>query len=193
MAAPRSAATASLAPSGSHERNLRMKRIAVVLGAALIASSLLAATPATPTPPVPDKGPNNGWIVTTSKQHDHLLLLKVRAEVPADVQPAKYPNAVEMHWKYAPDSKGMPAEKVVTQIAKFEATLDPLQGDRVGYLMMIVTGSGERTWLWYAADPKAFAKELNQLIPGHPFPITMNAAAKEPDWKTYRAMREKIH
>jgi Family of unknown function (DUF695) len=166
-----------------------MKRIAVVLGLALIASSLIAATPA----PVPDKGPNNGWIVTTSKQHDHLLLLKVRAEVPADVQPAKYPNAVEMHWKYVPDSKGMPAEKVITQIAKFEATLDPLQGDRVGYLMMIVTGSGERTWLWYAADPKAFATELNQLIPGHPFPITLNAAAKEPDWKTYRALREKIH
>src|SRR5205807_9567126 len=79
----------------------RMKRIAVVLCAALAASALIAATPATV--PVPDKGPNNGWIVTTSKQHEHLLLLKVRAEVPADVQPAKYPNAVEMHWKYAPD------------------------------------------------------------------------------------------
>jgi len=169
----------------------RMKRIAVALSAALIASALIAATPATTT--LADKGPNNGWIVTTSKQHDHLLLLKVRSEMPADVQPAKYPNAVEMHWKYAPDSKGMPAEKVVTQIAKFEATLDPIQGDRVGYLMMIVTGSGERTWLWYAADPKAFAKELNKLIPGHPFPITINAAGKESDWKTYRAMRDKIH
>jgi hypothetical protein len=168
-----------------------MKRIAIVVCAALTASALLAATPANV--PVPDKGPNNGWIVTTSKQHDHLLLLKVRNEIPADVQTAKYPNAVEMHWKYAPDAKGMPAEKVVTQIARFEAKLDPIQGDHVGYLMMIVTGSGERTWLWYTADPKAFAKEINQLIPGHPFPITINAAAKEPDWKTYRAMREKIH
>jgi hypothetical protein len=116
-----------------------MKRIAVALFAALIASALTAATPASV--PVPDKGPNNGWIVNTSKQHDHLLLLKVRSEVPADVQPSKYPNALEMHWKYTPDAKGMPSEKVVTQIAKFEATLDPLQGDRVGYLMMIVTGS----------------------------------------------------
>jgi hypothetical protein len=166
-----------------------MNRIAVALSMTLIASALAAATPVA----VPDKGPNNGWIVTTSKQHEHLLLLKVRAEVPADVQPAKYPNALEMHWKYAPDSQGMPAEKVVTQIARFEATLDPLQGDHIGYLMMIVTGSGERTWLWYAADPKVFAKELNRLIPGHPFPITLNAAAKEPDWKTYRAMREKMH
>src|SRR5882672_8190391 len=104
-----------------------MKRIAVFLCAALIASALIAATPVPA--PVPDKGPNNGWIVTTSKQHDQLLLLKVRSEMPA---------------KYAPDSKGMPAEKVVAQIAKFEATLDPIQGDRVGYLMMIVTGSGER-------------------------------------------------
>ena len=166
----------------------RMKRIAVALGTTLIASALNAAVP---TPP--NRGPNIGWVVTTSKQADKLLLLKVRNEVPPDAQPAKYPNAIEMHWKYAPDATGMPPEKVVTQIAKFEAAVDPIQGDHVGYLMMIVTGKGERTWLWYVSDPKAFAKELNQLIPGHPFPITLSAAAKEPDWKTYRAMREKIH
>jgi hypothetical protein len=166
----------------------RMKRIAVALCAALIASALVAATPN-----APNRGPNIGWVVTTSKQADSLLLLKVRNEVPPEAQPAKYPNAIEMHWKYAPDSKGMPAEKVVTQIAKFEAAVDPIQGDHLGYLMMIVTGKGERTWLWYVSDPKAFAASLNRLIPGHPFPITLTAGAKEPDWKTYRAMREKIH
>jgi hypothetical protein len=165
-----------------------MKRIAVALCAALIASALPAATPN-----APNRGPNIGWVVTTSKQDDSLLLLKVRNEVPPTVQPAKYPNAIEMHWKYAPDSKGMPAEKVVGQIAKFEAAVDPIQGDHLGYLMMIVTGKGERTWLWYVADPKAFAAELNRLVPGHPYPIALNVAAKEPDWKTYRAMREKIH
>jgi hypothetical protein len=165
-----------------------MKRIAVALCAALIASALPAATPN-----APNRGPNIGWVVTTSKQDDSLLLLKVRNEVPPTVQPAKYPNAIEMHWKYAPDSKGMPAEKVVGQIAKFEAAVDPIQGDHLGYLMMIVTGKGERTWLWYVADPKAFAAELNRLVPGHPYPIALNIAAKEPDWKTYRAMREKIH
>jgi len=165
-----------------------MKRIAVALCTALTASALIAAVPAPP-----NRGPNIGWVVTTSKQDDSLLLLKVRNEVPPTVQPAKYPNAIEMHWKYAPDSKGMPAEKVVGQIAKFEAAVDPIQGDHLGYLMMIVTGKGERTWLWYVADPKAFAAELNRLVPGHPYPIALNIAAKEPDWKTYRAMREKIH
>jgi len=165
-----------------------MKRIAVALGAMLIASALMAAVP-----PPPNHGPNIGWVVTTSKKDSDLLLLKVRNEVPPDAQPAKYPNAIEMHWKYTPDDKGMPSPKVVTQIAKFEAAVDPIQGDHLGYLMMIVTGKGERTWLWYVADAKAFAKELNHLIPGHPFPITLNAAAKEPDWKTYREMREKIH
>src|SRR4051794_21655895 len=167
---------------------IRMKRIAVALCAALIAPALLAATPNSPA----NKGPNIGWVVTTSKQADSLLLLKVRNEVPPDAQPAKYPNAIEMHWKYAPDSKGMPAEKVVTQIAKFEAALDPIQGDHLGYLMMVVTGTGERTWLWYVSDPKAFGAALNRLIPGHPYPITLNAAAVEPDWKTYRAMRQKF-
>ena len=49
------------------------------------------------------------------------------------------------------------------------------------------------TWLWYVADPKAFGAELNRLIPGHPYPITLNATGKEPDWTTYRAMREKVH
>jgi hypothetical protein len=168
---------------------IHMKRIAVALCAPLIATALLADTPPAPI----NRGPNISWVVTTSKHADDLLLLKVRNEVPPDAQPAKYPNAIEMHWKYVPDSKGMPAEKVVGQIAKFEAAVDPIQGDHVGYLMMIVTGKGERTWLWYVADPKAFAAELNRLVPGHPFPITLNAASNEPDWKTYRAVREKIH
>ena len=164
-----------------------MKRIVVTLCAALIASALVATET-----PAPAKPANNGWLVTESKQHDKLLLLKVRKEIPSYALPSKYPNAIEMHWKYTPDPLGMPAEKVVTQIAKFEAAVDPIQGDHIGYVMMIVTGSGERTWLWYVAEPRIFAAALNRLIPGHPFPITLNAGANEPDWKTYRAMRQKI-
>jgi hypothetical protein len=164
-----------------------MKRIAIALLVASITVVLCAATPDVPSQP------NNGWVVIPSKKEDKLLLLKVRNEIPSDVQPANYPTAIEMHWKYAPDSKGMPSEKVVTQIARFEAAIGPIEGDRVGYLMMIVTGTGERTWLWYTADPKAFARELNRLLPGHPFPIALNVGEKEVDWKTYRAMRTKVH
>ena len=169
---------------------VRMKRITFAVCAALIASAALASVPPVTSPA--NKGPNIGWLVSTTKAKDNLLLLKVRNEIPPDVQTAKYSHAIEMHWKYAPDAKGMPAEKVVTQIAKLEAALDPIQGDHIGYLMMIVTGTGERTWLWYVADPKAFSAALNRLIPGHPFPITLNAASVEPDWKTYRAMRQKF-
>jgi hypothetical protein len=164
-----------------------MKRIAAALGAALIASALAANTPAI------SKQPNIGWVVTILKQEGKLLSVKVRTDIPSGAQPATYPNAIEMHWKYPPDAKGLPSEKTLTQIAKLEAAIDPIQGDRAGYLMMIVTGNGERTWLWYVADPKAFGAALNRLIPGHPFPITLNAAGKEPDWVTYRAMREKVH
>jgi hypothetical protein len=168
--------------------NSWMKRIAVTICAALFVSTLSAAVPTTTAAAKPA---NNGWLLTQSK--DKRLLVKVRNQIPASASPANYSHAVEMHWKYVPDALGMPAEKVVAQIAKFEAAIDPIQGDRVGYLMMIVTGNGERTWLWYVADPKAFGAALNRLVPGHPYPITVNIAQKEPDWKTYRTMREKIH
>ena len=159
---------------------------AIALGAALIASSLAAQTTAPPKPV------NIGWVTTITKLHDHFLSVKVRDNIAADVHPEKYPNAIEMHWKYDADDKGLPSARVLSQFAKLEADLDPIQGDRAGYLMMIVTGNGERTWLWYVADPKAFGAELNRLIPGHPYPITLNATGKEPDWTTYRAMREKV-
>jgi hypothetical protein len=164
-----------------------MKSIAAALSVAFIASALTAATPVTQAKPV-----NIGWVATITKEKGNLFSVKVRSDLPADAQPAKYPNAIEMHWKYPPDDKGLPSAKVLTQVAKLEAAIDPIQGDRVGYLMMIVTGNGERTWLWYVADPKAFGAALNRLLPGHPFPITLNAAGKEPDWTTYRAMREKV-
>lgn len=166
-----------------------MKRVVMTFCVAFIACSLAAATPP---PPIPKKPSDSGWAVTMSKVKDKSLLLRVRRGIPDGVQPEKYPRAIEMHWKYTPDSQGMPDAKVAAQIYKLEATIDPIQGDRLGYVMMIVTGSGERTWLWYVSDPKAFGAELNQLLPGHPFPITLNAGANEPDWKTYRAMREKV-
>jgi len=84
------------------------------------------------------------------------LLLRVRKEIPDGVQPEKYPKAIEMHWKYAPDSPGDAGCEVAAQITSSKATIDPIQGDHLGYVMMIVMGAGERTWLWYVADPKAF-------------------------------------
>lgn len=164
-----------------------MKRIAVALCAALVTGVLAAATPSGPLSPA-----NIGWAVAMTKQQDKMLLMKVRLEIPNGAEPEKYLNAIEMHWKYEPDDKGMPAERVVAQFERLEAAIDPIQGDRAGYLMMIATGGGERIWLWYVADPKDFAAELNRLLPGHPFPITLKVSTQEPDWKTYRAMRAKV-
>lgn len=89
-----------------------MKRIAAALGAALIASVLAAATP-----PI-DKPANIGWVAMITKEQGNLFSVKVRNAIPADAQPVQYPNAIEMHWKYPPDPKGLPSEKVLTQIAK---------------------------------------------------------------------------
>jgi len=164
-----------------------MKRLIVVACAAVLVQTANAQTA------LEVKPDNLGWIVTTAKRNEKPLLLKVRNEVPAGVQPATYPNVIEMRWKYAPDPNGLPAQNVITDILKFEAAIDPIHGDRAGYLMMIVTGEGERRWLWYVADPKIFAAALNRLVPGHPFPITLEAAGSEPDWKTYRTEREKLH
>ncbi|HXH41548.1 MAG TPA: DUF695 domain-containing protein [Thermoanaerobaculia bacterium] len=164
-----------------------MKRIAIALWAALIVSTLAADTLAAVTPP------NLGWATAATNKDGKFVVVRVRKEIPAEAKPAQYPTMIEMHWKYTPDAQGMPAASVIAQMAKLEAEIDPIQGDHVGYLMMTVTGNSERTWFWYVADPKAFGAALNRLIPGHPFPITLNADASEPDWKTYRAMREKIH
>jgi hypothetical protein len=132
---------------------------------------------------------NLGWLTYDTTKGDKVVRMKVRNEIPPAATPAQYPNLVEMHWKYAPDAKGMPPQEVLTELARLEAATDPIQGDRVAYLMMVATGNGERMWLWYAADPKTFTAALNSLIPGHPFPITLRLGAAEPDWKTYRAMR----
>src|SRR6266851_5395026 len=128
MAKPQSAAAVSRALSGSHE-GIWMKRFAVAFGTAFIASVLTAETPA------PAKPVNIGWVTTITKLHDNLLSVKVRDNIAADAQPAKYPNAIEMHWKYVPDEKGLPTARVLSQFAKLEADLDPIQGDRIGYLM----------------------------------------------------------
>jgi hypothetical protein len=160
-----------------------MKQIAAILSATLIASTIAAAT----TPP------NLGWLKFESKVSDKVLMWKVRNETPPAVSPAQYPNRIEMHWKYTPDAAGMPSPDAEANFARLEAAMDPVQGDHVAYLMMIVTGNGDRTWFWYAGDPKAFAAALNDLLPGHPYPITLHLGGNEPDWKTYQTLRGNKH
>jgi hypothetical protein len=166
-----------------------MRPIAAALFALIVTSAAGADTPAPPKPP------NIGWVAASLKlkNAEKLVLMQVRNEIPSDASPASYPTMVEIHWKFEPDAQGMPPERIATQQDRFQADLDPIQGDHLGYLMMIATGNGERIWVWYVADPKTFGDALNRLIPGHPFPVTVNVAASEPDWKRYRAMRERIH
>jgi hypothetical protein len=159
-----------------------MKQMAAMLSFLTFAGVATAATPG-----------NFGWLNYETTKGDKVVRMKVRNEIPPAAMPAQYPNLIEMHWKYAPDAKGMPSPEIMTELARLEAATDPIQGDRVAYVMAVATGNGERTWLWYAGDPKVFAAALNDLLPGHPFPITLHLGAKEPDWKTYRAMRGQAH
>ncbi|MEA2237171.1 MAG: hypothetical protein QOC81_1895 [Thermoanaerobaculia bacterium] len=161
-----------------------MKQTASILSATIIASSLLFARVAAAATPG-----NFSWLTYDTTKADKIVKMKVRSEIPPTATPANYPNLIEMHWKYTPDAKGLPAQEVMTEFARLEAATDPIQGDRVAYLMIVATGNGDRTWLWYAADPKTFTAALNNLLPGHPFPITLHLGANEPDWKTYLGLR----
>jgi hypothetical protein len=188
MAIPQSAAAAFRSRFIVRERSCPMKGVPAILCAAIVATTLGAPVAAAATPPA-----NFGWLVNESKQNDKPVRWKVRGDIPPGALPAQYPSLIEMHWKYTPDAMGMPAQDVTADLARLEAAIDPIQGDRIAYLMVVVTGNGMRSWLWYAADPKAFASAMNRLIPGHPFPVTLHLGPNEPDWKTYRTMREKVH
>jgi len=162
-----------------------MKQTASILGATILASLLFASVAAAATPG------NFSWLTYETTKADKVVKMKVRSEIPPGATPAQYPNLIEMHWKYTPGATGMPAPALLTEFARLEAAIDPIQGDRVAYLMIVATGNGDRTWLWYAADPKTFTAALNNLLPGHPFPITLHLAANESDWRTYLATRGK--
>lgn len=107
------------------------------------------------------------------------------------IESGKYPERVEISWKYEPDKSGMPSEDVARSMERFELALRPAmeKKDKLAILTGVYTGGGEKTWVFYTRTVRVFGERINTALQDMElFPISIYTE-KDPEWAEYHEMR----
>ena len=81
---------------------------------------------------------------------------------------------------------GLPAPDETQLMDKFEdALVSTLELSQTAYLMVILTGNGERDWLWYTRGEADAMRQVNQALKGHPrYPVEFSVQ-QDRRWRAY--------
>ena len=132
------------------------------------------------------------WFMGISEaENDGLIVVNGRDDLKEWMTSQKLNERVEISWKYEEGVKGMPSEEEACRMDEMqEALRKAMERNKLAILTGIYTGDGERTWVFYTRNIKAFGDMLNQtLAPFDLFPITLYTE-KDPEWNEYREMYE---
>jgi len=129
---------------------------------------------------------NDPWSVLQTEKNGKPLLVRYRSERPQSVEAAAFPFLLSATWTYRANEAGFPTPEEVKWMDKFEdALVAALEGSRTAHLMVVLTGNGERDWLWYTCGEAEAMSQVNHALKGHkPYPVEFSVQ-KDRGWKAY--------
>jgi Family of unknown function (DUF695) len=129
------------------------------------------------------------WVIASTEEEGLRVLFRYRAMVPPGIAPSDYPHLINIYWQFdGSATAGMPASNVADRMSDFENLLEPIEGPRLGFLMLAITGNSRKEWIWYARQPDAFLAAVTAALLGAgEFPIEFEAAADQ-HWDNYRGL-----
>lgn len=130
--------------------------------------------------------------MATAEDDGKPLIFRIRETAPAFATKATFPKLLAVTWQFDPDTNnGMPLQGTVERMQQFEDLLEPVFANaRQAFLTVVVTGNGVREWQWYAKDPDAVMKLVNETLGElDPFPVEFSFQ-DDPDWLGYSRFLE---
>ena len=126
------------------------------------------------------------WSVAQGAKNGKPLLIRYRSARPHGVEAAAFPFLLSATWSYQPNESGLPSAEEMKSMDKFEDALaSSLEGSHTAHLMVILTGNGERDWLWYTCGEEEAMRQVNQALKGHKrYPVQFSVQ-KDRAWKAY--------
>ena len=126
------------------------------------------------------------WSVAQLERNAKPLLVRYRSERPAGVERAAFPFLLSATWTYQPNEFALPAADEMELMDKFEDALaSALETSQTAHLMVILTGNGERDWLWYTCGEAEAMRQVNQALKGHkPYPVEFSVQ-QDRRWRAY--------
>lgn len=111
---------------------------------------------------------------------------RYRGTAPRGIDVTAFPYAVSVVWRF---DTPVPDEETLVRMNAFEDGVADLESDpQRGFLMMVVTRDGARTWTWYARDDAAFKASLRERAPIEAAVVSSH----EPDWRTFESLRRAL-
>jgi hypothetical protein len=131
------------------------------------------------------------WIVAEGEADGLPLIVRMREAPPPGVDTQQYPHLVTVCWTFdGSDTGGLPGSKLLNRMSELEDRLDALEGADLGYMMVSLTGSGQKTWLWYVRNIEVYMEKLNEAIGRAPVPYPIELeAAEDPGWESFQTIR----
>jgi uncharacterized protein DUF695 len=126
------------------------------------------------------------WSVAQLEKNGKPLLVRYRNERPQGVETAAFPFLLSATWAYQSNEFALPSADEMELMDKFEDALaSALETSQTAHLMVILTGNGERDWLWYTTGEAEAMQQVNQALKGHkPYPVQFSVQ-KDRGWKAY--------
>jgi len=133
------------------------------------------------------------WAIARTEEAGLRVLFRYRAMVPPNIAPSDYPHLINIYWRFdGSATSGMPSSDVADRMGELESQLEPIEGPRIGFLMLAITGNNRKEWIWYVRKPEGFVAALNAALRGaDKFPIELEAAS-DPGWDNYRSLLSSV-
>jgi len=125
------------------------------------------------------------FFLARGEEDEKPLIFRGLSAVPTGVHEADLPDRVAIVWSY--DSQnGMPDSNTNIAQITFEDTLESLDVNAVGRLVLVVTGNNRKEWHWYVRDFDDWMVQMNQRLETQPFYPIEIMHFYEPDWALYK-------
>lgn len=133
------------------------------------------------------------WFTSLSEdENGNTLIINGRDSLGEFMQSGKYKERIEITWKYEADSKGMPTNETAKLMEAVSDVLKPAmeKKDKLGILTGIYTGTGDRVWVFYVRNVRAFGERLNSTLAEFDLLPLSIYTEFDPDWEEYKDMYE---
>ena len=127
-----------------------------------------------------------GWAIAEGKTAAYPFQLRFR-RFPSDYSRSQFPVRLNVFWAMAgPDASGLATPNDIKLMHTFENRIvEATESDGVAVLAMVLTGRGEREFVFFVRSGNDFLQRLTQMPQEEVrYPITIQSG-RDPAWEYY--------
>lgn len=130
---------------------------------------------------------DNDWVLAESEHEGRTYIYRFRQSIPHGIEPTDFPHVVTIQWPYdGSEYNGMPKPEVQQPMMRFEEAVSSIEGPRIGFVLIVVTGDNRKEWTWHVRDTDTFMSELNCVLASHEtYPIEIYYG-RDDNWDEFR-------